>query len=351
MTTWARRGILLGTAALALIVTVSGIRHAVREPALTCEGRTLTEWLPDLDNPDEKARNRAEQAIVRIGAPAIPTLRASLRRRDSFLTPLFRKVEPHLPRWAWRQLWRIVRPDELDVNRRRAARSLALMGAAATPAIPDLIEALHSPYTGLPWQAADALARIGTEAVPALTSAFPGAPYQTRRMILSVLERNGLDAAPAIPLVLDVVVHSSSEEEIGAATGVLRSLGTAALPALFESLASPEVEVRKRAQRALQSIVESTPWMILRIVERYHDQPPPVRAAIVEVLGEANATRNLVGWAMASICNDPDLQLRQRALDWLREHFSMEEAERLLRAQPDHVRQLVRDSYVGRESE
>jgi HEAT repeat protein len=146
-----------------------------------------------------------------------------------------------------------------------AALALANQGEAAAPAIHALIEALADPamgqlndgtFTYLPTMpAAEALARIGPEAVPALLEAVkaPG----LRGQALVALERMGPRARAALPALRVLLGEEDKRLKAGAASALLHvgDAPEAPLRVLAALLADPDRETRRSAVEALERSV------------------------------------------------------------------------------------------------
>jgi len=350
MTLTKRRLFLLLLAGLGFAVGIGLLADAFRKPPIAVNGRPLTEWLADLDASDERARLAAEQAITLAGTNAIQTLRHILNRRDSFLLSTYRKIGPRFPRWAQRQLHLLLKPSDFDMHRKRAAQALGLIGPPAAPAIPDLVNALadRSPIVRL--AAFNALSRMGKDALPVLARALKTAPQDARLYILSILAEHEREAELSLPDLLDILATSGSDTELTATIHVLRKLDLGSLQPLFAMLGSADSKTRDRAKRAFASVAEANPSMPFKLAELYPNQPLPVRSAMVDVFEQSSIPRQLTGVFMLKVAADADPRLQQRGTEWLRQHLSRDELDRLLKTVPEPVRQQVRASY-GRPSE
>ena len=343
MTSLPRRSLQAGLAVAISLVVLVGLLISLRQPQPSLNGRTLNDWLADLDLADESSRLAAERAIAHIGSQAVPFLRAQLARRDPFLAPAFRKIEPYLPRWAWRHLFSLLKPAEIETRRRQAATGLGLIGPPAAVAIPDLIRALSDTNLAIPPAASQALYRIGPAAWPALTNALPTAPTPARLLILAILAKHEPQANLALPAVLDLMARTSRSDEIRGASRVLDKTGPHALAALFELARSTDTQTRNNAIRALQFLAESNPALPLKLGELYPAQPLAVRAALIELFEQTALQRYVVAYAMLPAAIDPDPQLQQRAILWLRQQMPPRELDRLLATQAEATKLRLRN--------
>lgn len=341
-----RRLFLLLLASLGFAVGICLLADAFRKPPIAVNGRALTEWLAELDASDEKARLAAEQAITLAGSSAVQTLRSVLNRKDSLLLSTYRKIGPRLPRWAQRQLHLLIKPGDFDMHRKRAAQALGLIGPAAAPAIPDLINALADRGPMVRLAAVHALSRMGKDALPALAQALKNAPQDARLYILSLLAEHGREAGLSLPDLLDILATSSSDTEITATIQVLRKLDLSSLQPMFAMLGSADSKTRDRAKRAFASVAEANPSMPFKLAQLYPDQPLPVRSAMVDVFEQSSIPRHLTGVFMMRVAVDADPRLQQRGAEWLRQHISPDELDRLLKTVSEPMRQQIRASYT-----
>lgn len=165
---------ILIVALLLITLTICGVAigRLLFEPSY--QGKPLSQWLTDFDSRQASQRAEAVDAVRHMGKRAVPFLSERLRQR----IPAWKiKVVQLLSRQ------RIIRfrlgvMNESGINAaRRQAQVLAAcdaLGPAAGGALPALEEAL---YSSRDFDAAYALARVGPEAVPALTRASTSNDY------------------------------------------------------------------------------------------------------------------------------------------------------------------------------
>jgi len=85
------------------------------------------------------------------------------------------------------------------IDRLTGVYALQRMGAAAAPASPALVAALHDENGLVRFEAAEALFRIGAPAVPPLAAQVSSERDEVRLVAVQTLGRIGLAAAPALP--------------------------------------------------------------------------------------------------------------------------------------------------------
>ncbi len=148
-----------------------------------------------------------------------------------------------------------------DFVRQFAAASLEELGPAAKEAIPALEQTLKSEQDlGICIAAASALAAIGPEGVPALTSALTLAVYDKQWSILQALGKLGPAAKSAVPALMKLLRTEVPHDFLGVRREAASSLGKigpeagAAIPALIEALKDKDWTVRSQAAEALGEI-------------------------------------------------------------------------------------------------
>jgi HEAT repeat protein/lysophospholipase L1-like esterase len=155
-----------------------------------------------LRDASEAVRASAAQALVRVGPAAgdVPALAGALDNPDGYVAAfaawslgnLGAAAEPAVP-----DLVRLLARDDTNAV---VAGALARVGPAAKAAVPELVKALASDDDGRRWRAARTLGRIGPAAEPAvaaLTGALSDANGVVRAHAARALGRIGPGAMPA----------------------------------------------------------------------------------------------------------------------------------------------------------
>lgn len=174
MTPNARRLVLVILLAVSfLAVGISALR-----PARLFEGKTLTEWLVDLDSsvPAGPARDRAAAAIRRMGAGALPGLQQILEERPNSLRVRIRD---------WAERLRLVRRlaiphGELQSRAAQAARILAVDVGVDTSRLVPALRARIRGASGVEPEMAVALAGAGSPGVSALLDLLSSGDAEVR---------------------------------------------------------------------------------------------------------------------------------------------------------------------------
>ena len=222
-----RRWILLlgALVTLGLIAWFGGVFH--REPLH--KGKPISYWVDracvyDVNLSDGTPSWEARKQVRDIGPAAVPYLVAKLqtaeRARDRWL-----RIRSRLPS-GLQQLFPDTRTaQEIQYG---AASTLAMFGADAKPAVPDLVRLLPTVPPAL-----DALTRIG----PGASEALP----ELRKMIATRSTSRAVEVASAIwrialdtNLVLEVCTNAIApgKGDAALASGIVMQLGTAAAPAV-----------------------------------------------------------------------------------------------------------------------
>jgi len=224
----ARRSMFLqgGLLVVTLLVLLYMVWQRYRQPVLqTYEGKTLDQWVEDLDDPDYLISQRAADVLVQAGADSVPILIDTCQRGD---------VRLH----------------------RRAAAVLVRLGA---PAVPQLAAALKDRTLQL-WVEV-ILVRLGPVAVPALCQALT--EENGGDAAAQILGLIGPRARTAVPDLLAVLKRRSAPTRVrSAAAFALGCIGEPAdrrdtgprgdiVSALSAALSDSKKEVREQAAEAL----------------------------------------------------------------------------------------------------
>jgi HEAT repeat protein len=154
---------------------------ASRPPAeLMHDGRPLSVWLNEVGEGPEEQRTRAVAALLAMDPDIWDRLVNKLAVEDSFL----RRT---ITRLGGERAFQWFSGRSADEQHGAAAIAFLALGSSARPAVPGLIDLLRRPSARE--RAADALAAIGPEAVPALTQALTNANPEVHRAAAAVLDK------------------------------------------------------------------------------------------------------------------------------------------------------------------
>ncbi len=163
--------------AAGLLIWQAGTR-APRE--LQHEGRPLSAWLDELGEGPEEQRARAVAALLAMEPAAWDELVNMLAAQDSLLRRGIARLggERLFPRLSGRSA---------DEQHGTATIAFLALGPSARPTVPGLLRLLGKPSARE--RAAEALAAIGLDAVPALTGALTNTNPEVRRGAAATLDR------------------------------------------------------------------------------------------------------------------------------------------------------------------
>ena len=247
------------------------------------QGRTLSQWLQDLDNPSAATNVQTITAFRRMGAKAGVRLVPMLEASDSALK--LRAVE-----LARKQTFVEVRFTPASVKWQRAEKAFEIMGEHAVAAAPGLVSLLVRRGAQPPEylgdsadRAAGALACLGYDAIPYLRPALYSEHARVRQA--------GSD-------VLVVVASYTTPGTLGE---------------LFKLLDDSNPKVRKTGAYALGKIRRDPNLVIPRLERMLGDASPIVRRQAAFALGRFGclASNNVV--ALRQACFDVAPEVRHAA--------------------------------------
>jgi HEAT repeats/PBS lyase HEAT-like repeat len=243
-----------------------------REPEY--QGRTLRDWLGDVDSGQPEKRAAAAAALRQMGPKAVPFLMEFLGARGAFPFKVPRM------RWVRGGNTYAVKLTPAPIAAKRAIIACSILGPEAKPAIPALARVLkNGDYTH---DAATALGKMGPDALPALTNAFTSGDAEARKEAVTIFQRVPYDAQPAIPALLFCLKDSDAGVRIQA-TQSLASIGKqprVVVPALMQALADTNSSIRFFAINALRRFGENAKPAMPRLVAALQDADPQVRRAV-----------------------------------------------------------------------
>ena len=185
-------------------------------------------WLDRLQSQNPRMAEEAEWEVTRLGAAAVPELRAALQDPTSS-------------------------PDRIKA----ALRACALLGTTAAPALSEVTAHLNTADYAA--EAAMALSVMGSEAytplVDALTNQDPAVRKEALRSLGKLQGRASLDPSFVVPPLLDALADRDAGVRAIATTylGIIHKDPEATVPALTEMLKDENPEVRTAAASALGS--------------------------------------------------------------------------------------------------
>lgn len=228
------------------------------EEELRHKEKTINEWIEELDHNDVEVRRSAARALEQTGPEAkdaIPALIEVLEDKDEYVRTAagraLGKIGPEAER-AIPALMKMIK-DQVMIVRMGAAAGLGGIGPKAREAIPLLADAFESPHEdhNVKREAAEALGKMGPEAIPVLVKALQNNQYFVRRMSARALgEIGGADGVPAL-------IKALQDDDRNVRVITVQALGKIgpdareAIPALTRALQDKYYPVRWSATRAL----------------------------------------------------------------------------------------------------
>src|SRR6266568_46547 len=230
----------------------------------------------------------AQEALRKIGEPAVPFLIPSLHQKNSWFNAAYVKVWPSCPPILKS---RLEQPRLSTDVRMRAVVALREMGPKAKPAVAALIERLGDKDKTVRLHSAIALGNIGPDAqlaVPALK------PFLKEKHTVRVYTANALwkiehNAQEVLP-VLEQGVREENAPFRWAAAVFLGEMGTAAEPAIPALIKATRAADKDTASCAVQALAEINPTTIPTLIETLRDADPGMRISAAVALGNLGPT-------------------------------------------------------------
>ena len=272
----------------------------LREPFY--QGRPLSAWLEDVvsvQNPlvvwraDYARRAKGEEAVLQMGAHAVPPLRRLMRARDSTLRL---KVVAFCARRPWLRFHFRPPADKLQYW---GARGIGLLGPIGKTAVPELRTLLSSPLPHIRASAATALGKMGyhsADAVPQLITLILDPDPNVRTATCRALGDLKRIANPAIPAIIRCL-SDTNFPVFSAALAAVNRIGTGptlTVPPLRGQLAQSNPRIRYDAATALGGYGTQARTAVLDLLE--------------VVLDTDNSVRDAAAWALFTI--DPDTAVK-----------------------------------------
>ncbi len=298
--------LLLAGSVLAAMLVAVFLRS--REPA--CDGRSLSEWLEILVEPDwaDLPGVDSRLAIRKIGTNALPYLATFLTYEAPPWKSRFYRVLDQLPD--------AVVPEWLSVDRSElramgSIKAFEILGSMASPAVPRLAVLLNNTTNKeLTCRAAFALAGIGRQGLGPLLAVVTNRQSRLRAECLSSMWTMGAEALPALPHIIQCVDDPDTAVARTAVglIGGLRLAPEQSVPALARSLTNAAPEVRHRAIRSLIRFKAEARPAIPALLVALEDPFLSVRYAATNALRDIDPQ----GWGTTHSLPVPATQTRGR---------------------------------------
>lgn len=280
----------------------------------------LKELTPVLEDKNIEVRLNAIRYVGELGAPAVPRLAALLKDPETkvcqrvmetleeirapaevlypALLPLLKDENATARQNAVNILWRCgnkgvpqvleALKDKNTLVRVAAVRSLHQMNADSKISFPALVEALEDESPAVRLNAASALSRFGTQALPNLSLALKDKDPAVRRYTVLALQE--LRGSPKAVLPLLVQAQTDDSAQVRAATAeALGSFGPTAVPHLLDALKDKDEVVWKQAVESLKKMKAYPQPVVRALSEATKDENYAVRRGAAYVLSEYGA--------------------------------------------------------------
>ncbi len=272
------------------------------------KGRTLTEWLlvyspqgfdaPRSYVPGRRAAERREaaEAVREIGTNALPWLVKWVRYEghDSLMNRLRATAYVKLPGSVTDSfILRWLLTDRAGRQANSAVAGFEILGAQASPAVPDLARVLQHPR--VPWTTARAmicLAAIGADGLPPLLAtvtnqAKPGwVRADATRYIAYIASHMKTNANPVVPVLVQCLEDRDQKvaQQAAIALGELAIEPGVSVPALTNAVRSSNVTVRCAAAQSLGRFGRRAGAGLPALVSALDDREFMVREAATNAL-------------------------------------------------------------------
>jgi HEAT repeat protein len=267
---------------------------------------------------DTSTRRLAAAAMAQLGAKALPAVEAiGAALNDPDLT-VCNSAGIALTKMGPAAVPTLI--NELSVSdlrgRRSAAAILGLLGADAAVAVTSLITALHDPDEAVVFNSAQALAKIGAPAVPALIGASRDSEPSVRLAAVNALGEMGPAAIAAVAAIRERLDDDCADVCAVAAVafvGVLHDDVTLLAAALDDERSF----VRQQAVSALGDHGPNAVIAADGILGLLDDSDVDVRCQSAIALGRIKPMSSIAILALIERLNDPSLAVRQTATEAL----------------------------------
>jgi hypothetical protein len=259
--------LLLLSLAVCVVGTFLGLRNPP-EPAY--QGKSLSFWLEEIES--KKPYGPAETAVRAIGGKAVPTLTDMLRSHDSSLRRKLMKL-------AEKQSFIDFHLTPDYVRQRRAVRGFYVLGPAANPGIPALIDLFQD--------------------------------EDAERYLRQILKSIGSDAV--LPLARAMTNQSNRiRARVACQLGILNASADA-VPALLRGLKDPDVEVRFFSAQSLGLMQEEPTLTLPELGASLRDVNSSVRESAAVALGRFGAKARTIVPILLAMVNEGDTRVANAA--------------------------------------
>jgi HEAT repeat protein len=264
-----------------------------------------------MEDEDEEITGWADEALTRIGAPAIPALINAMNGYDEYDTMpwLVAGVLSGMGAPAVSALVdALLEPN--DVMRQSAALALGNMPDAAATAVPALVEALQDQNDIVRRSVVQALGNMGeaaAPAVPALMSLLKSGEIDMHLWVAGALRRIGVSPTSVTPLI--DILKNADDSVRGLAVVMLERIGAPAVPALIDALKEANEHVRALAVTILMHIGAPA---VTPLIETFSKSDGDPRWLAARILGGIGAPAAPAVPVLVAALKDADPMVRIR---------------------------------------
>lgn len=248
--------------------------------------KNLDTLIAALDSPKKDARLQAVQRLGHYGTAGKPAVAA---------------------------LGRVLRDDADDAVAHQAALALARIGSAA---VPELVDTLRDGRPGMRERVLEALILLGPDAkaaVPSLIELLSDGNTQVRGLAAHALAEIGPESKDAVPQ-LCLLLHDRSPAVRSQAGATLCAIGAAAVAAVHETLEKGQVDARLEAVVALRQLAAWHKEAIPSLTGALRDADPNVRTQAAAALGSLGERAKDALPELLLLLKDPQFNPQKQAL-------------------------------------
>ncbi len=219
-------------------------------------GKSLSQWLKQLDTRDFQARDEAIANIVSLGDDAKPQVVKALRHHDKDVRCGAAHALLKMDATAVGDVVAVIESSTPDIQA-TAAIGMVRANVSLPSAIATLRKTLHDPDPTVSHASRKAFSDLtpeSKEAVPALLEMLQSADAEDRQCAVFAFVRIGPGAAAAVPALTDALQQGDATLREGAAQalGAIGEAAKHALPLLETAAQDKDPNVRFRAAQAVR---------------------------------------------------------------------------------------------------
>ena len=257
----------------------------------------------------------ASAVLEGLGPDAVPALAQLCTYRDGWRRLAWR-VAPWFPKRAGKAFLTRVGPLRDESIRVAAAKVLGSFGPKAELAVPGLLKALHDPQSYVAMEAAAALARAGSGALPALINALNENNPLVRHAAAYALGEVGPRAEKAVPSLISRLEDTDAEVRSSSASSLLL-IGYPSITAMSNIVDHGDASSREAAVLEFVRFYRSLRSMVPPLIKMAHAEAPEIRRSAITALGVMHSADNDTIQTFRAACGDPALEVRLAAVSAL----------------------------------